>query len=73
MLFSEQNQDVKKKLEAVSYSSRYALALFYDESASLNLPYNASYLYEDPIFRFVAIDNIKRNRRKLLILFSMFE
>ena len=63
---------MKKKLEAVRYSSRYALALFYDEGASLNLPFNASYLYEDPIFRFIAIDNLKRNRRKLLRLFFMF-
>jgi len=58
-------QDMKKKLEAVRYSSRYALGLFYDEGASLNLPFNASYLYEDPVFRFIAVDNVKRNRPEL--------
>jgi len=63
----EQDIEMKKKLEAVRYSSRYALALFYDEGASLNLPFNASYLYEDPIFRFIAIDNLKRNRPELPI------
>jgi len=62
---------MKKKLEAVRYSSRYALGLFYDEGASLNLPFNASYLYEDPVFRFIAVDNVKRNRRNLHMLLSI--
>lgn len=55
---------MKRKLEAVRYSARYALGLFYDAKTELNLPYEMSYLNDDPIFRFVAVDNIKRNRRK---------
>jgi len=63
----DENIEMKKKLEAVSYSSRYALGLFYDEGASLNLPFSASYLYQDPVFRFIAVDNVKRNRPELPI------
>ncbi|XP_076069546.1 renalase-like isoform X2 [Oratosquilla oratoria] len=49
-------------LTSVEYSSRYALGLFYEEGTNLSLPEDAAaqYISNDPIMRFVAIDNIKR-------------
>jgi renalase len=55
---------MKKKLEAVEYSTRFAVGLYYDKGTVLNPPY-ISYVNNDPIFRYYAVDNMKRNRRKL--------
>lgn len=63
---------MKRKLEAVKYSARYALGLFYEPGTHLNLPFKASYLNDDPVFRYIAVDNEKRNRRKLIILHLIF-
>ncbi|KAJ8264388.1 hypothetical protein GJAV_G00148580 [Gymnothorax javanicus] len=51
----------RKKLEAVSYSSRYALGLFYDASASIDVPWAAKYIGDNPCIRFISIDDKKRN------------
>lgn len=52
--------DVKKKLESVSYSSRFVLGLFYDQGTQLNYPWCGKYITDNPCIRFVAIDNKKR-------------
>ena len=64
-LHSDTNSQVKEDLTNVQYSSRYALGLFYESGTTLNLPYSATYLDNDPVFRFLAVDNVKRNRRKI--------
>ncbi|ROL48454.1 Renalase [Anabarilius grahami] len=54
-------ENQRKKLEAVSYSSRYALGLFYKADARINVPWAAKYVSNNPCIRFIAIDDKKRN------------
>ncbi|XP_041939454.1 renalase isoform X2 [Alosa sapidissima] len=51
----------REQLEAVSYSSRYALGLFYPPHTSIPVPWAAKYISGSPCIRFIAIDNKKRN------------
>lgn len=53
--------DVKKKLEMVSYSSRFAVGLFYNQGTKIGYTWGGKYIPEDSCIRFVAIENIKRN------------
>ncbi len=55
---------MKTKLENVQYSARYVMSLYYDHGTELNLPFDASYIKDDPVFRYIAVDNLRRNRRK---------
>lgn len=50
-----------KELRAVSYSSRYALGLFYKAGARIDVPWAAKYVSDNPCIRFIAIDDKKRN------------
>ncbi|NXU86243.1 RNLS Renalase, partial [Xiphorhynchus elegans] len=52
----------RQQLECVSYSSRYALGLFYEAGAQLGVPWAAQYVTDDPCVRFISIDCRKRNR-----------
>ncbi|XP_030631552.1 renalase isoform X2 [Chanos chanos] len=54
-------ENEKQKLEAVSYSSRYALGLFYKADVHINVPWAAKYIANNPCIRFIAIDDKKRN------------
>ncbi|XP_065603006.1 renalase isoform X2 [Cyrtonyx montezumae] len=51
----------KQKLESASYSSRYALGLFYEVGARIDVPWAAKYITDNPCIRFISIDNKKRN------------
>uniref|UniRef100_A0A4W5MLF9 Uncharacterized protein n=1 Tax=Hucho hucho TaxID=62062 RepID=A0A4W5MLF9_9TELE len=51
----------RQQLEAVSYSSRYALGLFYKAQAHIEVPWAAKYIANNPCIRFIAIDDQKRN------------
>ncbi|MBN3285863.1 RNLS Renalase, partial [Polyodon spathula] len=51
----------RQKLEAVSYSSRYALGLFYEAGTEIDGPWAAKYITNNPCIRFISIDNKKRN------------
>ncbi|NWJ03328.1 RNLS Renalase, partial [Crypturellus undulatus] len=51
----------KQQLEAVRYSSRYALGLFYEASTRFDVPWCAQYIADNPCIRFISIDNKKRN------------
>lgn len=53
--------DLTTRLKQVEYSSRYCLALFFDRYVNLGVNYSAKYLPQDPIFRFMSIDNEKRD------------
>ncbi|KAM6265438.1 renalase isoform 1-T1 [Porphyrio hochstetteri] len=55
------NESQKQQLEAASYSSRYALGLFYEASTRIDVPWAAQYITDNPCIRFVSIDNKKRN------------
>ncbi|ROT61390.1 putative renalase isoform X2 [Penaeus vannamei] len=59
----EKDEKLRSNLQAVDYSSRYALGLFYEKGTSISLKdseASAQYVTNDPIIRFVAIDNQKR-------------
>ncbi|XP_029465685.1 renalase isoform X2 [Rhinatrema bivittatum] len=55
------NKSQKQQLEAVSYSSRYALGLFYEAGTQINVPWAAQYITNNPCICFISIDNKKRN------------
>ncbi|XP_059176013.1 renalase-like [Physella acuta] len=56
--------DVKKKLQNVSYSSRYALGLFFPPKTQLNYSWCAKYISDNPCLRYIAIDQNKRGVNK---------
>ncbi|XP_035225299.1 renalase-like isoform X2 [Stegodyphus dumicola] len=53
------------KLKAVEYCSRFALSLFYKYNTNFfdNLSWTAKYISENPVLRFVSIDNLKRGKQ----------
>ncbi|XP_015488978.1 renalase isoform X4 [Parus major] len=55
------NESQKQQLESVSYSSRYALGLFYEAGTGIAVPWAAQYISDNPCIRFISIDNKKRN------------
>lgn len=54
-------ENQRRMLEAVSYSSRYALGLFYKAETRIDVPWAAKYVSNNPCVRFIAIDDKKRN------------
>ncbi|CAL1544561.1 unnamed protein product [Lymnaea stagnalis] len=65
--------DMKKKLQNVSYSSRYALGLFFPQRTELNYRWCAKYISDNPCLRYIAIDQAKRgisqvNQGKSIVL-----
>ncbi|XP_062927698.1 renalase isoform X2 [Mobula hypostoma] len=54
------NESQRQKLEAVRYSTRFALALFYEAGTQIDVPWAAKYIINNPCIRFVSIDNKKR-------------
>ncbi|NXJ19173.1 RNLS Renalase, partial [Dicrurus megarhynchus] len=60
-LFTVINESQKQQLESVSYSSRYALGLFYEAGTGIGVPWAAQYIADNPCIRFISIDNKKRN------------
>ncbi|KAL7643286.1 UNVERIFIED_CONTAM: hypothetical protein RMT77_006578 [Armadillidium vulgare] len=61
-IIEENNLD--EPLKEVEYSSRYALGLFFSKDSKISLSNGniAEYITDDPIMRFVSIDNLKRGR-----------
>ena len=60
-LFSD-NRNVRKQLENVSYSSRFAVGLFYNPGTVLDYDWSAQYITDSPCIRFISIDNKKRGK-----------
>ncbi|XP_059091733.1 renalase-like isoform X2 [Tigriopus californicus] len=56
----EQHNGLSQLLQDVQYSARYALGYFYDEPVDLKLDFDAQYIQDDPVLRFVSVDNRKR-------------
>lgn len=54
--------DLRTGFEAVKFSSRYVLALYFNSGDGQHEPWAAKYIDGHPIFRYVSIDNRKRNR-----------
>ncbi|XP_064001055.1 renalase isoform X2 [Pogoniulus pusillus] len=55
------SESQRQQLEAVSYSSRYALGLFYEAGRDIDVPWAMRYISDHPCLRFVALDSRKRN------------
>ncbi|XP_036383685.1 renalase isoform X1 [Megalops cyprinoides] len=55
------DESQRQRLETVSYSSRYALGLFYDAGVQIDVPWAAKYITDNPCIRFISIDDKKRN------------
>ena len=51
-----------RNLRSIKYNSIFCLGLFYDTQihASLGLSWKAKYFPQDPVIRFISIDNLKR-------------
>lgn len=63
--FSDKDEKLLSALKSVEYSSRYALGLFFEEGAQVRLKDEetaAQYITNDPVARFVALDNKKRGK-----------
>lgn len=63
--FTDENLEIKEKLETVKYSCRFAVGLFYPPSTkSLNVPWRMYYIdkNQSDCLRFLSIDNAKRNQ-----------
>lgn len=58
----KENKKLQESLNAVKYSSRYALAYFYDSPITFGLKWDVKFLSDDPVIRYISIDNRKRNR-----------
>ncbi|XP_067858638.1 renalase [Heptranchias perlo] len=54
------NESQRQRLEVASYSSRFALALFYEAGTQIGVPWAAKYVANNPCIRFISIDNKKR-------------
>ncbi|XP_038940436.1 renalase isoform X2 [Rattus norvegicus] len=51
----------RQQLASVSYSSRYALGLFYEAGMKIDVPWAGQYITSNPCIRFISIDSKKRN------------
>uniref|UniRef100_V9KUD2 Renalase n=2 Tax=Callorhinchus milii TaxID=7868 RepID=V9KUD2_CALMI len=67
------NETQRQQLEAASYSSRFALGLFYECGTHFDVPWAAKYISENPCIRFISIDNKKRSLGQSTIYFSLSE
>ncbi|XP_038678302.1 renalase isoform X2 [Scyliorhinus canicula] len=55
------SESQRQQLETATYSSRFALALFYEAGTQIGVPWAAKYIVDNPCIRFISIDNKKRN------------
>lgn len=58
-------EDIINDLKSVNYSSRYALVLFFNSAHAFETDWDAKYIQDDEIFRYVSLDNRKRNKPNL--------
>ncbi|KAK3908420.1 Renalase [Frankliniella fusca] len=54
--------ELEAGLRAVTFSSRFALALYFNSGDGQHEPWAAKYINDSPIFRYASIENRKRNR-----------
>ncbi|KAM9831890.1 renalase [Neosynchiropus ocellatus] len=51
----------REQLDTVVYSSRFAVALFFSPDVDLKVPWSARYVTDNPVIRYIAVDDHKRN------------
>lgn len=61
----DENPETLTNLEAVSYSTRFVLGMFYNKPVDLGVSWASNYISKDPVIRFVSVDNVKRGRPDL--------
>ena len=81
-LLADQNlpADVEANMNTVTYSSRFAMALFFDQSTDFNLGSGvcAKYFDGDDVMRYMSVDSLKRNcsesnnKRRPILDFSTY-
>jgi len=57
-----QQPTMKTSLENVSYSTRFVLGLYFGEKINLDVKWACKYVADNPIIRFISVDNIKRGK-----------
>lgn len=55
-----QQPQLLQQLEKVEYSTRFVLGMFFNQPVDLGVDWAATYIGDNPILRFVSIDNLKR-------------
>ncbi|KAJ1529723.1 hypothetical protein ONE63_006476 [Megalurothrips usitatus] len=60
--FISNQPELETGLKDVKFSCRYALGLYFNSGDGQHEPWAAKYIDNHPVFRYVAIDNRKRNR-----------
>ncbi|KAK2169433.1 hypothetical protein LSH36_10g12015 [Paralvinella palmiformis] len=58
----DQRPDVRERLKAVQYSSRFAMGLYYKPGTIIDVPWVAKYFHSDPVIVFIAADSKKREQ-----------
>ncbi|KAE8743769.1 hypothetical protein FOCC_FOCC009602 [Frankliniella occidentalis] len=61
-LLLKSQPELEDGLRAVKFSSRYALALYFNSGDGQHEPWAAKYIDNNPVFRYASIENRKRNR-----------
>lgn len=51
----------RENLQSVQYSSRYAMALYFNPGEGIDTPWAVKYVLDDPCVRYISIDNKKRD------------
>lgn len=53
-------QGKRSFLETAQYSSRYALGLYFEQGAKIDVPWTCKYVVDNPCVRFISVDSRKR-------------
>uniref|UniRef100_S4RBD0 Amine oxidase domain-containing protein n=1 Tax=Petromyzon marinus TaxID=7757 RepID=S4RBD0_PETMA len=56
------NADQRRALEMATYSSRFALGLFYNSDADFEFPWTAKYVSDNSVIRYIAVNKKKRSQ-----------
>ena len=60
----------RSSLENVQYSSRYALALYFDRGVNINVPWTCKYVVDNSCVRFISVDSRKRFGKGKAVLYK---
>jgi len=55
-----ENPEVLTNLRKVNYSTRFVLGMFFNRNVDLGVQWASHYVANDPVIRFVSVDNVKR-------------
>jgi len=55
-----ENPELLTNLQKVSYSTRFVLGMFFNRKVDLGVQWASNYISNDPVIRFVSVDNVKR-------------